>query len=316
MKSERIDTLQAGRAIAALAVVAHHAFLAARDFGGATIAVFDYGWAGVDFFFVLSGFIIAYSIDGKTSREYIWHRIRRVYFPYAPIGIGVALLYTFVPGISAGAHGWSWLASIVLIPYGSPALSVAWTLQHEMFFYTVFALAWYTRRMWIIGIWGVSCLLPIPFIPFQAINLEFIMGVVCFYVTRRNIGTQWLWLAAALPLGSWLLLGADRDHSVLIGLSFAFVLPPLLRMERHGLKVPRVFTFLGSASYSIYLAHGIAISIAARILPNMAFCILAGVAAGLLYYTLIEKTILRKISKNPPSMLALEWCGGQGRPSD
>lgn len=47
--------------MAALAVVVHHANLAADGFGGWSFAPLNYGYLGVDFFFVLSGFIIAYS---------------------------------------------------------------------------------------------------------------------------------------------------------------------------------------------------------------------------------------------------------------
>src|SRR5690242_1205496 len=121
----RLDGLQVGRAAAALAVVAHHANLASASFGGRSIPLLDRGWAGVDFFFVLSGFIIAYSAPGKVPTQFLWHRFRRVSLPYLPIGIGIALAYTAMPATSLGDRSWSWLTTLTLVPINSrPALSV------------------------------------------------------------------------------------------------------------------------------------------------------------------------------------------------
>src|SRR5689334_4430297 len=113
-----INSLQAGRALAALAVVVHHSALAAHDFGGGSFDLLSYGWLGVDFFFVLSGFIIFHSTVGrnKTLADYSIARFRRIYLPYWPVGVGIALLYTFLPHVSAGDHSWSWLPTLTLLP--------------------------------------------------------------------------------------------------------------------------------------------------------------------------------------------------------
>lgn len=91
-----INVLQAGRALAALAVVVHHAATAARDFVGpfAGVSALRTGRFGVDFFFVLSGFIIYYSTVEKRRGlgDYAWARVRRLYLPYWPVGVGIALL--------------------------------------------------------------------------------------------------------------------------------------------------------------------------------------------------------------------------------
>lgn len=297
MQGEQLNSLQGGRALAALAVVAHHSTVAARDFGGSYLPFLEYGWMGVDFFFVLSGFLIAYSVRGKSINDYTWHRFRRVLTPYYPIGIGIAVLYTLLPHIGSGIPGWSWLTSLTLIPYGSPALSVAWTLQHELVFYAVFGVAWFSQKLWLLPIWGLLCLLSIPSLPFESINLEFLMGVACFYVTKANFGPTWLWFAAMFVVALWILLGGSRDYSLFLGIGFAIMLPALVKAERKGLHIPTGLVFLGGASYSIYLAHNLAISVAVRINADMTWCFLVAIAIGVLYYFAVERALLKFVPK-------------------
>jgi len=87
---------------------------------------------------------------------------------------------------------------------------------------------------------------------------------------------------------------------VLVGLSLALTMLPVAQLEERGrFTVPRALTFLGAASYSIYLAHGLAISVAARAvrgLPYLAVVgatMLAGVAGGIIYHLLVERRLLR-----------------------
>jgi exopolysaccharide production protein ExoZ len=298
----RIDSLQAGRGIAALTVVAHHANLAAHDFGSFSIDALNYGWLGVDFFFVLSGFIITWSAPGKSTRQFIWHRFRRVVLPYWPIGVGIALLYALLPATSAGSRDWTWLPTLTLMPINAePALSVAWTLQHEMLFYGLFLAFWFSGRfvlgmcLWALLI-GVALILRIDWLCLRPINLEFLFGVSACWASRRNLG-DWRWAAAAsLPLAAWFAIGAPRAWSPLVGLAIACCVPCMVRAEQNDkVRVHRSLIFLGAASYSLYLAHGIAISVAARTLPYLPVTFAAGLIGGLAYFFLVERPILRHI---------------------
>src|SRR5215213_8938349 len=127
-----IQCLQAGRGLAALAVVLHHADHAGSSFGKEHIysPLLHLGYLGVDFFFVLSGFIIFHSTvgRGRSAADYAWARFRRVYLPYWPIGLAIGLLYVLFPAMSASERSWAWLPTLTLLPVSSmPALSVAWT---------------------------------------------------------------------------------------------------------------------------------------------------------------------------------------------
>lgn len=306
-----INVLQAGRAIAALAVVVHHAATAARDFAGPFdgVSVLRTGRFGVDFFFVLSGFIIYYSTVEKRRGpgDYAWARLRRLYFPYWPVGIGIALLYLLLPAVSQGDHSWDWLATLTLFPTGAPALSVAWTLQHEAFFYALFGLLYFSGLLWPgLALWAVAIIAwPDSSMPLATINLEFLMGIAIALLYRRGIG-HWLLLPLAgglVLLWAWRDTGAD--HSLLIGLACACAILQFSNMERSGaISIPAWLVFLGGASYALYLTHGIAISIIARLVPQTIAAILiagiaASIAAGIAYYCLLERPLLRSARRWP-----------------
>lgn len=303
--------MQAGRALAALAVVVHHASLAARDFGSAFwgFSILESGYLGVDFFFVLSGFIIFHSTvpQNRELASYAQARFRRVYLPYWPVGLGIAVLYTVAPGLTAGSPDWAWLPTLTLLPtQSSTALTVAWTLQHEVLFYFVFGICFYgkflkvglsVRAMLILLNW----LMPFSdFIPFALINLEFLMGVVVAANFRTALSRLHMIVVALIPFGVWIMLGCTRASSPLIGLALAMCIAPLVKLEREGrVKVGKALTFLGAASYSLYLVHGVAISVVARILPSRAVFILFGgvlasLVAGSLYYLVVERRLLKR----------------------
>jgi len=129
--SRTIGSLQAGRGLAALAVVLHHAGLAGHDFGGPFVGydLFLPGYLGVDYFFVLSGFIIYHSTVGvgRTPADYLSARFRRVYLPYWPVGLTIALLYVLLPTLSQRTTGWSWLPTVLVGSTPSEALCMTKT---------------------------------------------------------------------------------------------------------------------------------------------------------------------------------------------
>ncbi|MFL5251667.1 MAG: acyltransferase family protein [Rhodopila sp.] len=110
---------------------------------------FGFGHAGVDFFFVLSGFIISYAHAADIGRpersgRYAWRRITRIY----PLYWVVTAIEVMSPAPDAAAR----LApghvprSLLLPETGSPIVGVVWTLWSEMLFYLVFTLPVLNRR--------------------------------------------------------------------------------------------------------------------------------------------------------------------------
>jgi peptidoglycan/LPS O-acetylase OafA/YrhL len=305
---QTIESLQAGRGIAAFAVVLHHSGLAAHDFGGMSLPLLRYGYLGVDFFFVLSGFIIFHSSVGrkKTLADYSLARFRRIYLPYWPVGIGIALLYLFLPSVSAGDRSWSWLPTLTLLPVTSEtALSVAWTLKHEIFFYLLFGAAyfsgylWPTLIAWAIAI-GAATIAGLDVVPLQPINLEFLFGVVACASARTSRHSPLMLLGSLVSFALWLALGANRDLSFLVGLGIAFAVPPMVGAEWRGkLTVAAALVFLGDASYSLYLTHPIVTPIAGRLFRGSPWAILlaailVSLIVGIAYHLMVERPLLRR----------------------
>lgn len=288
-RSHTLKSLQVCRAAAALLVLLFHATLVSNAYlkynllGG----LFRFGYAGVDFFFVLSGFIIfwAHRADiGRPERvkPYLRKRFIRIYPVYWIVALALLPVYY---GIPQGVHGFVVLAkSFLLFPQAAnPIVTAAWSLTNEVFFYAIFAMAiylpWrYTRPglvAWLTvtllfycakvlsaGAFEVPAHTGIVLSPY---NLEFAMGCLAGYLVGRSEmrDGRGLLLAGAI---AFLLFGIaetimhrefGKTYSVLVyGLSSMLIVWGAAAWERRRtLAIPSALVLLGDASYSIYLTH-------------------------------------------------------------
>ena len=322
MSKNNINSLQYGRALAALAVVAHHSCLATTAFVERppylVEAVLRRGYLGVDFFFVLSGFIImhAHMNDARTGLaavEYIKKRLRRIYVPYLPVSIFMILLYLLIPSASLGNRDWGIFTSITLFPTEHPpALSVAWSLIYEMMFYSIFIASYFTKRFiifviaWVVAIFGAWAIGWTPEFPVLRIflslqNLEFVAGMASAYAYAR-VSVRWspALIGAGLASIAAYFLGGEPNY-IWFGISLAPLVVGVALLER--LKSPAPLGWLlmlGNASYAIYLVHGPIVSIAIRLSmglhswgSSLMLCMFAGTVFGVAYHFLVEKPGIR-----------------------
>jgi len=329
-------SVQLMRGLAALIVVAHHTSLimAHPEYGAmhAFERATKFGWTGVNFFFVLSGFIIlfAHSKDiGRKDRigHYLWRRFSRVYpiyWIFLTVFIGAA-----VTGFGRVDFGLDWpnlLTSYTLIEWVVPALplKVAWTLFYEIFFYGMFGLLILSKRggtaaflIWIAAILFSAFGLGQHDMGWaSAWNINFLLGGAVYYGFTRidpKYGLVVLLAGAgvygALAAGGWIYDRPDLEQVaplplIAIGLAFAGVLLGGVLAERHyRLRVPRVLLMFGDASYAMYLVHSAVISASCMInrrldhgrLPDWAvFCLIFAVAvtAGVAVHFVIERPVL------------------------
>lgn len=160
----KLQSIQLLRGIAALLVVFYHAWgLQLLTIGpqnsasGLLGGIFSSGYAGVDLFFVISGFIMVW-VTRKAEPglagvgEFLFSRVTRIYPIWWVAAALAAAYYIFLNVPDANDPAWRaaiqqgeghlfLLKSFFLVPQPDlPVLSLGWTLIHEMYFYAVFAL--------------------------------------------------------------------------------------------------------------------------------------------------------------------------------
>ena len=333
------------RGIAAMLVVYHH--IKGQVAGFEALLPGSFGAAGVDIFFVISGFIM-YITTANTSTGSVDFMIRRI--------IRVVPLYWLLTGLMC----LTWMVapsvfktlivmpatlfqSLFFIPHYSlsfpasifPLLVPGWTLNFEMFFYAIFALALLLPRAFLPGavvvLMAVLVLFGAIVGPFDSallttytspLMLEFVAGVL--------IGKLWLGHRAGLGVIAglvifvvgWALLISNSVYffSVYCNVLGATLIVAgslnagFLRWRSNSLKV------VGDATYAVYLTHiftlgvfrviwlklfgthATSLNAMAFATTAMAICLLVGIVV----YFCLEKPLTRYLN---------QWYLGRSRGS-
>ena len=325
----RFNSLQVGRGIAALGVVLFHTVsLLTHSVTGFRYPYFSPACSGVDYFFVLSGFIImnAHRKDlGHPSRlrSFLYRRLIRIYPLYLLLTLVMIALYSLHLGHFFKLNAGIIAKSFVLFPQEpgiKPLLAPGWTLCHEALFYLICAalIFWGPRVRWtILSVIGVltfiNCLtsLPGPYWVhtwlFSPYNFEFAAGCVANLVVSRRL--WWTSFAGVgLLLTAWFvtvrysLPTTDPVHMIIwFGLPYFLIVMGATSFEiSRALTIPRPLLALGDATYSIYLSHFVVVSamvaLCTRLSVPVSACLIAipaiAVAVGFLLYGKVERPIL------------------------
>jgi peptidoglycan/LPS O-acetylase OafA/YrhL len=270
-QKKRLEIIQVLRFIAALTVV------------GAHLPTVDVGTWGVDVFFVISGFVIVYT--AMFDKEYFFTkrliRIVPLYWFLTLSVFGVALISPQVLNNST-PDLLGLLKSMFFIPYYKnnvslqPLLYVGWTINCEMIFYTIFAVALAASRKHttiiasaLIVAMVVACTAlkdngAIPHFCSSLMFLEFVfgMGLCHWWFAFEHAGAGFRWSSTVLCItallaclamiqsGAWDTGARVIDYGVP---AFFFVAASLFTFREA--KMPWLLVLLGDASYSLYLAH-------------------------------------------------------------
>lgn len=283
--NQPLSSLQGLRAIAALAVFMFH-LGPYIEVAGANLfpkQIYSWGYAGVDIFFVLSGFVLTLSAASlghgqQVAIKFYLLRSWRIYSGYWPFLILMALTNHFF-GFERAADD-SVLGSIFLtdIRLEKLVLGVSWTLTYELYFYALFASLFLIPRAYSrVAAWvytgaivtfaatytdsAGSLVLGFIFSPYV---LEFFLGVLLAKYWLRGV-TQprkpllWLTFLASFYAGSVLLNVAPEDElgrSLTFGIgSGALILALASNNHLGGTILGRGLAGLGNASYTLYLSH-------------------------------------------------------------
>lgn len=272
------NSLQGCRALAAVLVMLGHlggAIAADKYFGIKAFATpFAFGHVGVEFFFVLSGFIIAHvhrNDFGRPSRftHYVRRRAIRILPTY---WIVFGALY--VAGLLFSEFRYTLpddpvvlLKSLLLLPQdqpggvGAPVVGAAWSLQYEMVFYAFVACLVLSRWLAVVlaGLFlinfgschiGNECDFPRAFFA-NTWMLLFALGVGTAYLSRsfrfrRPVVMAWIGGAAFVIVAGLELLARSEpmldpmldpmltNHKMIYGLLSSLVILALVNAEDSG----------------------------------------------------------------------------------
>jgi peptidoglycan/LPS O-acetylase OafA/YrhL len=249
------------------------------------------GYLAVGLFFLLSGFILAYTydgnIDGRANRVRFWEaRFARIY-PVYLLSLAMAFSFSGELGLETRAavvgmvQAWNPFNSNMAGAWNYPA----WTLSAEAFFYIFFpfVLPWLSRRSeralyWLMAALLVICVLGhtpvkglgdwknhasffVRYVPLPALRMpEFLLGVVMGLRFLRAGSTEH---RPGRPLVVYAaVLGTIASLSLPIGDWVSLVILPfsvlVYELAAGGTLLTeflstRFMVLLGGASYSVYL---------------------------------------------------------------
>ncbi|HEY0213705.1 MAG TPA: acyltransferase [Paenirhodobacter sp.] len=331
-RGPRLDSLQVGRALAAEYVLLFHAPWVLSQHLGIKLEnrFLSAGHSGVDFFFVLSGFImflVHWRDIGRPDRlqRFAFNRFIRIYpvfwVVFAVFVLGQVLIGQLDPQLRGSL---SFVQALLLLPFqGMPPLTVAWTLSHELLFYLLLGLCIYLGRggLIILALWWMCCAaafltfpdgtqvmsFPASFL-LSPYNLLFAFGMLAAWIYPKlgQGGAVALFVVglagfvatifgdAVLPFGA---------RTVAFGLASAAIVAGIARIEHAGnIRFPKWLVFLGDASYSTYLAHTVALLIGAIVLKKsgimlnpwlvFALFVVLGTVGGIVLHLVVERPLL------------------------
>ncbi|WP_395944991.1 acyltransferase family protein [Brevundimonas sp.] len=322
----RLRSLDGLRGLAALVVVIHHAVLMSPLYSASTSNLFAAGFwssaisilkgtplrlmisgqSAVIVFFIISGFVLALTLERVERwnyRPYIIKRVCRIYLPFVVSILAAAALWSLLrPAPSTEVSdwmnmgwpanqltGWSLFNHLAMTGVEEWLNNPMWSLVHEMRISIVFPLiAWSVRQrprlaLAVFFIVWVASLVVIDFVadPFLFSLLGttrtaffFAIGAAIFFnLDRIRLLTQSVpkvGLIAAIGV-AWLLLMAPAAPKfspfVLVGATILVVLTATDPMVR-GVFEMRIAAWLGRVSYSLYLTHVIVFNVVVSLLAG------------------------------------------------
>jgi exopolysaccharide production protein ExoZ len=331
-------SVQYARGVAAVSVLLFHAFNDANATGYPEQVL----QAGVDLFFVISGFIMWVTTFRSDigPKAFFGKRLRRIVPLYWLFSAIAVLTATVAPQLGKSTGTEHAIASFLFLPAvnpvthkAEPLLAPGWTLNHEMLFYLIFALALTlsSRRRRLLAVIGLNVTLAVVgwlthgplLVSFYTnpIILEFVFGVIVGWIytngysTSRRVSGVMVTVSALTMVffaAAWgqtvilrVILWGIPAALIVLGLALAENAKPVA--ERRSWK------FLGDASYSIYIVHGVMLAALFSIVnhlhaPDIVMIPVGAPIAlvgGLIVYRYIERPMTNYLSGRRRTRVAI-----------
>lgn len=269
------------------------------------------GRVGVDLFFVLSGFILAYNYADRfrTVRRgaygrFLWLRLARIYPVHlvtlgALVAVVAGMRAVGMPANPPGMYTAEAVVSNLLLVNAWPGMSLtwnypAWSISAEWFAYLLFPFAALllarvrSARAALVGaaaalavMYGVFVAFPTgwPFpAPLVRIGAEFLAGMLLWAALRHGFGRRWGWsLIAAVTFAGIIAVGTALEAA---GYNAIWVVPLLALLIVAVARGTgwlsrwlgsRHMVFFGQVSYALYMTHALCQLALTRVLPPDAY---------------------------------------------
>jgi exopolysaccharide production protein ExoZ len=308
----RLDQLQILRLVAASAVMFFHVGTSLQTDLGVETNYFSLGAYGVDIFFVLSGFIITYSVRPEAGAMYFGiRRIARIVPLYWTLTIGVAIIAAIFPHLlnSTTFSFENLMKSLLFIPYRKenglvqPMLFLGWTLNYEMFFYVIVTASLLVKPwkslypcvlivvLVILGQLGLFSSVETRFYT-DPIVLEFVFGVILcnVWIGQADKFQMYRGLLLSFSATTFLLslcIDVGQLRPFVQGAAATSLIAAMLPVHLSRDKIVKALVLCGNASYSLYLAHPYIVQASSKLVGKQ----FGVVAASVTYITAIGVSI-------------------------
>lgn len=297
---QQLGHIQALRGVAALMVVGFHLLAIENKYSTDRLLpeLFYIGYAGVDLFFVISGFIMVYisqirpQMTPAPARAFLFARVTRIYPLYWLVSLAVLILYLWRPSMvfASSPEPPHLIKSFLLWPDTTlPLLQLGWTLIHEMGFYLIFTVSLFLKKehlpffllAWLVALicgqyFELHTTGPVMAVLFSPFSYEFLAGAfTALFLTQIKSLPQTTqaygglaFLAIALLVYA-LTLPPNELPVLKRVLTFAPIATLTLLtagcLDFRQVKAPDFLVTLGDASYALYLTHILTLSLLGRV---------------------------------------------------
>jgi len=276
-----VFSIQYMRAIAAIMVVLHHIAWKGKQYSTAPISWYHIGEAGVDLFFIISGYVMCMTTERKNNVvEFLVARIKRIIPLYWFLSIISLIIYLLYPDkVNSSGGKTNIFASFFLFPVEDKYLiQNGWTLSYEFYFYAIFSICFLIKNnarylvpamiifsLVMIGMLAKSGLFVFNFIT-NSLLIDFLFGIIIFHFLRKKnnvVKVEYGVLFVVISLVLFVLinfheLGLNRVVKYGIPCVCLFVGMIILESffkDNDKSYLSKILSLIGESSYSLYLFH-------------------------------------------------------------
>lgn len=282
-------SLQYGRAFSALGVVLYHfsSYYSLHNNFDPLFGFFQNGHVGVDFFFVLSGFVLMSAHNHeigqrKHLKTFVLKRFLRIYPVYwihLVIVIGLRFSASAFLDHDPGFDKFDGqlLQNFALLPASNYLIGPSWSLVYEVFFYSLFIFGFLLpRKMFHFFMFGfclivLSGFLSVPGLSVSHYFFEFYLGMYTFivfqkYPLRLARASIILKIILGIICAEWFYFWFNKVDTMFLGriniivwaVPFCLVLWSSCSLELvKKIKRYKWLELLGNASFVLYISHTI-----------------------------------------------------------